>query len=237
MAVETCRLRQGLDATALEFLTPFRDIIPSALSQYRETGRRRHLSLCHACTSLFHSYARWLPPAKMMLVEFVPVLVALIAMPELQVRLVFVPVGSACVDACVHFVVIQGDVVPIVSVMACRKYGKADGEFVFPFLERLLPICCSALEKPDPLHSRLQTAAAVAVSDVGEHMLPWLQQQVIVSKDAAVKVAPHGCSGGLRFLSIRRLFLRCRVCKPRLLRYCTFYDFLACSLEFLLWGP
>jgi hypothetical protein len=79
---------QGLDATALDFLTPFRDIIPTALSQYRETGKRRHLMLCHASTSLFHSYAHWLPPAKMMLVEFVPVIAALIVVPELQVGVV-----------------------------------------------------------------------------------------------------------------------------------------------------
>jgi hypothetical protein len=74
----------------------------------------------------------------------------------------------------------------------------------------MLPICCAVLASPDPAKGSLQTAAAVAVSDVGDHVLPWLHQQMTISKDAAIKASfnvlhSSVCSSGLLSLSFQGL--------------------------------
>lgn len=101
---------QGLQTTALSFLTPFRDIIPRELAAFQSTRGMRHLNLCHACIELLGSYSPWLPAADLAAVNIIQIVVALLRMPELQVSM-----------QCVRRECSQSGVTALLSCAVCRQ--------------------------------------------------------------------------------------------------------------------
>ena len=194
---------QGLQTTALSFLTPFRDIIPRELAAFQSTRGMRHLNLCHACIELLGSYSPWLPAADLAAVNIIQIVVALLRMPELQVSMQCArrECSQSERNRVVVLCCVQADVVPIVSALACRKYSKVDWDFQYSLLEALPQACAEQLAAPNvALFSSFQSGLAGAVTDLLEHLLPWLQTQLTAhgtSTDRAVKVLALPSSAAL----------------------------------------
>lgn len=94
---------------------------------------------------------------------------------------------SVCLDQTPW--IAQADAVPILNILACRKFGKEDSEYSFQLLQTLPPVCSELLAAPSlESFSSFQAGVATAMAEMADRSLPWLCTQYSTSKGVVLTV-------------------------------------------------
>lgn len=159
---------QGLQTTALDLLTRFRDLLQSQVAAFQSKGPRsgRHLTICKAVMDLFGAYAPWLLPSTLLSLGVIPMLIALLRLPELAAEACFV-----------------------LSCLSTRKYAKVDGEFKSLLLRHIPPAVCEVLAAPSAeLFQNVQSVMAVTLVGIVDSLLAWACSEISVHARLAQEV-------------------------------------------------